>query len=395
MPDKRWLMLTAFFLANALPEFLWSNFPPIMTVVADKYGVGELAASLPIISFSVGTVLSAGLAGRLIDRRGYQLSTRIGLALLALCAVLRMLDGPFWLLVVAQGGIGAAFSFVVASTSSYVVDWFEEEHEALVTGVCMVGLYGGLGSSMIVTPLLVDAYGFNGMMRITAAGAVLIFILGAPLIRQRGVARPAHSAQPVAAWRLMRNRTLVLQFIISFLQQGAFSAVATALEVAWSHRGFSAAAAGLANGLFIFGGIAGSFLMPVLQNRLRNGKAVLVLCYLAALLLTYPLFAAPTPAVGYLIAVVMGAFWLGSVPVALTLIEKAAGAAQAGAASSLYWAFASAGSVALVWLFGEIAEVWSWQAALLCTLALLVLNQIATVALPPDARRTTVTRRVA
>ena len=91
----------------------------------------------------------------------------------------------------------------------------------------------------------------------------------------------------------------------------------------------------------------------------------------------------------------MGAFWLGSVPVALTLIEKAAGAAQAGAASSLYWAFASAGSVALVWLFGEIAEVWSWQAALLCTLALLVLNQIATVALPPDARRTTVTRRVA
>ena len=81
--------------------------------------------------------------------------------------------------------------------------------------------------------------------------------------------------------------------------------------------------------------------------------------------------------------------------VGMALLGSEVCLAQTDVAASLYWAFASAGSVALVWLFGEIAEVWSWQAALLCTLALLVLNQIATVALPPDARRTTVTRRVA
>jgi MFS transporter, FLVCR family, feline leukemia virus subgroup C receptor-related protein len=381
-------MLAAFFLANALPEFLWSNFPPIMTVVADKYGIGEVAASLPIISFSVGTVLSADFAGRLIDRRGYRLSTRVGLGLLALCAVLRMMDGPFWLLVVAQGGIGAAFSFIVASTSSYVVDWFEEKHEALVTGICMIGLYAGLGSSMIITPKLVSAWGFDGMMRITAAGTVLVFILTAPLIDQyRARTRSAHVAPPGSTWLLMKNRTLFFQFVISFLQQGAFSAVTTALEIAWSHRGFSTEEAGMANGLFIFGGIAGSFLMPMLQNRLQNGKLVLVVCYLAALLLTYPLFTAPSAMAGYCIAATMGIFWLGSVPVALTLIEKAAGTAHAGAASGLYWAFASAGSVALVWLFSEITEAWSWQAGVAVTLALLVVNQLATFALPREPKR--------
>ncbi|MEA3149097.1 MAG: hypothetical protein QOD56_36 [Gammaproteobacteria bacterium] len=396
-------MLAAFFLANALPEFLWSNFPPIMTVVADKYGIGEVAASLPVISFSVGTVLSAGFAGRLIDRRGYPLSTRIGLGMLGLCAALRMIDGPYWLLVAAQGGIGAAFSFIVASTSSYVVDWFDERHEALVTGICMIGLYAGLGSSMIVTPLLVAAHGFSGMMRITAGAAVLVFIVASPLIRQRRAAAPlgnrdvstsppqrenvtrsAHTIPPGTTRRLIKNPTLRLQFLISFLQQGAFSAVATALEIAWSHRGLSAEDAGLANGLFIFGGIAGSFLMPVLQNRWQNGKQVLVVCYLAALLLTYPLFAAPTPMVGYIIASAMGVFWLGSVPVALTLIEKAAGASNAGAASGLYWGFASAGSVVLVWLSSEIAQIWSWQAAVVSTLALLLINQIATFALPRE-----------
>jgi MFS transporter, FLVCR family, feline leukemia virus subgroup C receptor-related protein len=388
-PEKprptRWWMLGAFFLANALPEFLWSNFPPIMTVVAEKYGIGAVAASLPIISFSIGTMLSAGVAGRLIDRRGYGLSMRIGLGMLAVCAVLRMLDGPFWLLVLAQGGIGAAFSFIVASTSSYVVDWFDERHESLVTGICMIGLYLGLGSSMIITPLLVSAYGFHGMMRITAGAAVLIFLLGSPCIGQhRALRRSAHTAARGDTWLLMKNRALLLQFVISFLQQGAFGAVATALEIAWSHRGFSMEDAGMANGLFIFGGILGSFLMPLLQNRLRDGKRVLVACYLAALLLTYPLFAAPTPALGYVIAVIMGIFWLGSVPVALTLIEKAAGAERAGAASGLYWAYASAGSVAVVWLVSEVVERWSWQAGVAATLLLLLFNQMATFALPRE-----------
>jgi FLVCR family feline leukemia virus subgroup C receptor-related protein len=379
-------MLAAFFLANALPEFLWSNFPPIMTVIGEKYGIGEMAASMPILAFSIGTVLSAGTAGRLIDRRGYQLSTRIGLAIMAVCAALRMIDGPFWLLVLAQGAIGAAFSFTVAATSSYVVDWFEARHEALVTGICMIGLFGGLGSSMMLTPVLVTAYGFNGMLQITAAASVLVCIACVPLIKVRSSSPALHSRTPAAGWSMMKDRTLCLQFIISFLQQGAFSAVATALEIAWTHRGFTAENAGMANGLFIFGGIAGSFLMPLLQERLQNGRLVLILCYLAALLLTYPLFIAPTPGAGYAIAIFLGIFWLGGTPVALTLIEKAAGASQAGAASGLYWGFASAGSVALVWVFSAIAEFWSWQAGVAVTLLLLVLNQMATFALPRETR---------
>jgi hypothetical protein len=50
-------------------------------------------------------------------------------------------------------------------------------------------------------------------------------------------------------------------------------------------------------------------------------------------------------------------------------------------------AIASAGSVALVWLFSEIAEAWSWQAGVAVTLALLVVNQLATFALPREPKR--------
>ena len=379
--SQRWWMLGAFFLAGALPEFLWSNFPPVMTLVADKYRVGAVAASLPVLGFSVGTILSARLAGRVIDKHGYPLSTHIGLGLLAVFAALRAVDGPFWLLVFAQSVIGAAFSFVVASTSSFVVDWFETRQQAVVTGVCVIGLYVGLGSSMIVTPLLVEGWGFIGMLKITAGGSISIWLLGALLIRRRGGTSAICGAKGVSGWRLMRNRTLLGLFVISFLQQGAFGAVATGLEIAWADRGFSAADAGLANGLFIFGGVLGSFLLPLLQTRLKSGKTVLILCYLAPIALTYPLFFAPTAALGNFIAVVVGTFWLGSIPVSLTMIENAAGPANAGAASGMFWAFGSAGTVGIIWLFGEITDRWSWHAGVAAALAILILNELTTISL--------------
>jgi predicted MFS family arabinose efflux permease len=380
-------MLAAFFVANALPEFLWSNFPPIVTIVASKYHIGDAAASLPIISFSVGTVLSAGIAGRIIDQRGYRMSTRVGLVMLAVFSLLRVIDGPFWLLVLAQGGIGAAFSFIAASTSSYVVDWFEERHVALVTGLCVTGLYVGLGSSMIVTPVLVSHFGFGGTMQITAAAAVLILLAGYPLIRQRRAAIPlAECAPAVSSWQLMKNRTLCLLFITSFLMGGAFSAVTSGLEPIWSGRGFLPEDAGIANGLFIFAGIAGNFLMPLLQGRLDSGRSVLILCALAALLLTYPLLAASSPVIGNAIAVTVGVFWAGSIPVCLTVMEKAAGIPHAGAASSTFWALNNLGSVALVWMFSEIMELWSWRVAAVVMLLLLLINQVAMIALPRDGR---------
>jgi cyanate permease len=382
---QRGLMLAAFFLANALPEFLWSNFPPIMTLVEAKYRINETTASLPIIMFSVGTVLSAGIAGKIIDRQGYRLSIRIGLGMLAVFSLLRAVDGPFWVLVVAQGAIGAAFSFIAGATSSYAADWFEGKSVALVTGLCVIGLYIGLGSSMVITPVLVSHYGFGGMLRITAAASVLTLFITYPLIRQRRAAIPIRDGPAAASsLQLLRNRTLALVFVISYLTGGLFSAVATALEPIWTLRGFTPEQAGLANGMFILGGIVGSFLMPLLQTRLNNAKQVLVLCSLGALLLTYPLLIAPNPLVGNMIAVLLGIFWMGNIPVCYTVMERGAGVAQAGAALSLFWAINSVGSVTLVWMFSAIMDGTSWRVAALVTLVLLAINQLVTSALPRD-----------
>jgi YNFM family putative membrane transporter len=382
-------MLAAFFLAIALPEFLWSTFPPILTIVAERFGLGPAAASFPIICFAIGTVLFTGIAGRTIDRRGYTASIRIGLSLMMVCAGLRSVDGPFWLLALAQGGIGAAFTFVASAISAYVVDWFDDKLVPLLTGVCVNGLWIGLGVSMIVTPLLVNHFGFLGMMRVTAAGAVLIWVGGLALIKPRSpmartpmVSAPTHGA----VVGLFSNRTLRLIFAISFLSGGIYSAVTAALEFIWVGRGFTPADAGLANGLGIFGSIAGGFLLPLLQTRLNSAKLTLVLSQSVTLLLCYPLLRAPSPLSGTFIAVVLGVFWLGSTPVALTLLEGAAGSAKAGAASSMFWALNAIGSMGFVWVFTEIMELTSWRVAAIFSLVLLAGALAAVLALPSSRK---------
>jgi cyanate permease len=149
-------------------------------------------------------------------------------------------------------------------------------------------------------------------------------------------------------------------------------------------RGYTPEEAGVANGLFILGGIIGSFVMPLLQTWTRNAKAVLVVCSLATLLLTYPLFVAPTLLIGDLIAVALGVFWMGNVPVCYTILERAAGVERAGAALSAFWAINSVGSVTLVWMFTAVMEWSSWRVATAVALTLLAINQIVAFALPRD-----------
>ena len=147
-------------------------------------------------------------------------------------------------------------------------------------------------------------------------------------------------------------------------------------------RGFTPADAGLASGLGIFGSIAGGFLLPWLQTRLRSAKLTLVLSQFVTLLLCYPLLQASSPSSGTFIAVVLGVFWLGSTPVFLTLLEGAAGTTQAGAASSMFWALNAIGSMGFVWAFSEIMELASWRVAAVCSLVLLAGALGAVFALP-------------
>jgi predicted MFS family arabinose efflux permease len=379
-------MLAGMFLANAMPEFLWSNFPPIMSDVAKRYGAGPIVIGLVIESFSIGTVLTAGIAGRFIDTRGYRAAILSGLAALVIFSALRAVEGPFWLIVIAQAGIGATLPFITGATSSFVVDWFEPSLESRVTGICMVGVFAGLAASMVYSPWAFSLWGFGGLMRSAAAMSVALFLLAYPLMQQRtSQRRPQHSTGKAAGMRwILSNRSLWVLLASSFLAQGCFSAIASGLELVWNGHGFTPENAGLANALFIVGGAIGSLILPVIQDRFQNGRALLIACYVAPIIFIYPLFSAATPAAGNIFAVLLGLFWLGNLPVSLTLLQRAAGAEHAGIASSLFWGAGNAGVIAIVAIFDVALQFARWQFAVGSMLILSVGTLALAFLLPRD-----------
>ncbi len=392
----RWPMLGVMFLANALPEFLWSNLPPVVSEVIDRYQVGPTVAGLTMLGFSGGTIIATRWGGTLIDRAGYRVAVLIGLAMCTVFAALRMVDGPFWLLVAAQAGIGAALPFTTATTSSFVIDWFEPRLESRMTGVCMVGLYAGLGVSMIVSPILWRHFGFLGLMRVTALISALTLIASYPFVRQRTATQRAGGGvrhdRAGTRW-VLGNRSLTILLATSLLAQGVFSGMAGGLELVWHDRGFSPEDAGLANGLFILGGTVGSLALPAIQDRYGNGRVLLMLCYLAAAALTYPLFAATSLVWGAVVAAALGMCWLGNVPVSLTLLERAVGPRHAGIGSSYYWGVGNFGVIVLVPVFNGLLEFRNWYWAVGAMILLMSLCLGVTCALPaqpnhgPDGRR--------
>jgi predicted MFS family arabinose efflux permease len=384
MDRSRWPMLAVMFFANALPEFLWSNLPPVFSEVVDRYHVGPTVAGLTMLGFSVGTVAATRWGGALIDRAGYRVALLIGLAMCAAFAALRMVDGPFWLLVLAQTGIGASLPVTTGTTSSFVVDWFEPRLEARMTGVCMVGMYVGLGVSMIVSPILWRHFGFTGLMQWTALISAVTLAASAPFVRQRTPPKPVRDGRRERGglrW-VLANRSMTILLITSLLAQGVFSGLAGALELVWHDRGFSPEDAGLANGLFILGGTLGSLLLPVIQDRRGNGRLLLILCYLAAVVLIYPLLAAGSLWWGAVAAAALGICWLGNVPVALTLLERSVGPRHAGMASSYYWGFGNFGVIVLVPVCNAMLEFRNWHWAVAAMILMMCLCLGVTFALP-------------
>lgn len=378
-----WRVLGAYMGALVLTQVYWYNFAPLISLLVDRYGVSELQAGWTVMAFPAMSLLLSGPAGILIDRRGYRFSIVLGLSLMALGGLVRVMAGPFLLLMAGQVAAAVAVPCVVTPISSVVTAWFASEREAFITGLCTVAIFIGMALALFLPPVLVASFGFRGSMVLFAGVSlawVFVFLAAVPRAPSAG---PAAESGGSAFRSLLRNRNLVVLFFSAFLGQGCFNALTTWLEPIWHERGISSAVAGQAGSIIIAGGMLGSIVVPRLGDAARNPRRVLWLCLIPAMLMVKPFVWSENVNHGFLFGALMGFLWLPTLAVSLTVLDLSAGKEHAGAAAGLFWTAGNAGVVGLTMLLDIVKRYSSWTTAITWLVLLLLVMNVLTGFLRP------------
>ncbi len=379
----RWVVLVAYMWGAAVSQLLWLNFAPVTPLVENLFHVSEFEVGLLSMVFPLLYIPISIPSGVLTDSKGYRVSVAIGVIFMAVFSVLRVFSRDFTMLLLFQGCIAIGQPFVMNSISKLAATWFPRKERVLATGLGSMALFLGMMISLSVTPFLTLSFGFDVMLMIYAA----IAVIGALFFLIVARAKPAIAVEPddeaseafsrKAFGRVVRSRDIGLLSAAFFIGVGLFTALATWLEKVLEPFGITITDAGIVGGVFIVGGIVGSIVIPALSDKTGRRKPFLVgeLLVSAAALMIF------VTGGSYLFilacAFVLGFFLMPSLPIGLQVSAELVGSSMAGTAASVLWLFSQIGSVVFIVLMESVkTTLGSFQYSIL---VLVVLDLVAAV----------------
>lgn len=149
---------------------------PILPQVAEDLGVGIDVAGLWVTSYSIATATFALIFGPISDRVGRKPVLLGGIVVLAAgtagCGFAERYD----LMLAARFVAGAGAGLLVTSTTSYVADYFDDEHRAVVMGYVMSGFFLSLILAVPLGAFLAGAFGWQHMFLVFTGFAALVAV---------------------------------------------------------------------------------------------------------------------------------------------------------------------------------------------------------------------------
>jgi len=309
------------------------------------------------------------------------MSVAIGVLFMAVFSVLRIFSQDFMMLLLFQAGVAIGQPFVMNSVSKLAVTWFPRKESVLATGLGSLALFLGMMLSLSVTPFLTLSFGFEPMLMVYAAiaviGAVFFLIVGRskPKIAPEPDDEASEAFSSKAFRRVIRSKDIMLLSAAFFIGVGLFTALATWLEKVLEPFGISITDAGIIGGVFIVGGIIGSIVIPALSDKTGRRKPFLVgeLLISAAALMIF----VTGGSFMFLLAgaLVLGFFLMPSLTIGLQVSAELVGSSMTGTAASVLWLFSQIGSVVFIVLMESVKTTFgSFQYSII---VLVVLDLVA------------------
>jgi cyanate permease len=286
----RWVVLTGFMLVAAMNQALWITFAPITSDAMKFYATSDIMIGLLSIVFMAVYIVLVLPAAWLIDTWGLRGAVSLGAGLTAVFGLTRGLFADNFVLVfVSQLGIAVGQPLILGAITKLAGRWFPRDERATATGLGTLAIYLGILASLIVTPVLLNAYGMKTMLTATGVVSVVAAAFFIATVREKPPTPAGPADQEVRSLMfdglksMMRQKDFILLLVIFFVGLGMFNGVTTWIEEIIAPRGFSGAQAGTAGGLMLIGGIVGAVVIPLISDSLRRRKPFVLLA-LAGLL---------------------------------------------------------------------------------------------------------------
>ena len=361
----RWVILTLFILIALISQLLWLTFAPISSEISDSYHVSAFDVSLLSLVWPLIFVIFAIPVGIFIDKNGFNISVRIGAIFLAVFGVMRVFsasfDNNFPLLLISQTGAAISQPFIFGSITKLAISWFPEKEHGLATGLGTIGLFLGMMLALAVTPVLFQEYGLISMLMIYAFVSCIAAFLFVLLGREEETILSEQSRSSFTLrdiWKLSKSKSFVILEYGFFAVVGGFTAIMTWLEEILSAlHGLNIDQAGLIGGIMILGGIIGSIIMPIISDKMKILKPLILLNLAVGTSILFFIEVFNGVILLSIAFFVAGFFLMSALPLVLEISSKISGVGMEGRASSLLWFFSQIGSVILIAIVEPIKAI--------------------------------------
>ncbi|WP_108125146.1 MFS transporter [Saccharospirillum mangrovi] len=286
----RFVILATFMLALLASQVQWLSHAAVATQANEFYAI-QLAASswlnidlLAVVYMLVFLLLSFP-ASYVIDTFGLRTGLFIGGGLLALFSVIKAIgSGSLLMVLLAQTGLAVAQPFLLNAITAMTMHWFPEKERALAAGLAVFAQYFGMLAAMIISPLIVAAYGnaagFSLSLWIYAvigvvSGLGVILLYPNPKVHSP-IAHPDSVRFSEGLKLLVHSRDMLFLLLLFAVGLGIVNAV-TSLIDAIVHKMALGNVGGAIGGLVLIGGMVGSLVLSTLSDRLGKRKPVILL----------------------------------------------------------------------------------------------------------------------
>lgn len=363
-PPNKWLIIAGFSVLLGVNQFLWLTFATIIISTEAHFGVNEFLANLLTLMFPIVFVLLAIHSGKILDDMGYKKVVSLAALLMLGGAVIRWLGADhYWVVFIGQLLIAIAQPYITNAINQVTADWFDKSQLATVTGVIMGGMFLATALGAFVSPPLISAFGFSGMLLINAlitlvaVGAFLLVIAEKP--RQHHLAISLREVES-----LLHNKRLWMISIAIFIAMGYFNGLSNWIAPILAPRGVDETSAGVTTAMLILGGILGALVIPAWSDRLQKRQVFLIIATLVGALATYPLLYMTSGNMTLIVSFVLGFFLLAGYPLLIAAAEDTVHPSQAAKAVAMLMMMGNLGGVVMVLVMQGVKGVMgSWPPA--------------------------------